>query len=359
MIRLCLFGGGNITNLRHLPAIRKTKHVEAIGLIGKKNQDLTSTAARYNLKNTYLINDGKDIRNQLESLAWFTTTDAVLIGTPPQTHFLLAKTCLDLGKHVLVEKPMTMNPAEAKELISLAAEKNLTLNVMHNFQFSRGMQRLIELVESKQLGEIVSFQQSQLTSRNRRLPSWYKDLPLGLFFDEASHFFYLLQRLGGSLQILNAYGHFNDDVSDKTPQLMSVEMSAGGIPTHLAINFQSPVCEWLFTVVGDKRLAIYDFFRDILIVLPNDQQHLAFNILRTSGTATIQHWKGFLSSGIRLVTGQLHYGVDIVLQSFIDSVLSNKSAPHIDGKRGLDTVTAMCQVVEKISDARNAKRGLP
>lgn len=353
MTKLSLFGGGNITNLRHLPALRKSKRAEIMGLIGKNPQDLSTTTSRHHLRNSYLLNDETNIKTQLNNLPWLSQSDSVLIGTPPQTHFELAKICLELGKHVLVEKPMAMNPQEAEELVSLATEKKLTLNVMHNFQFSKGMQRLIALAESGQLGQILSFHQSQLTSRNRRLPAWYKDLPLGLFYDEAAHFFYLLLRLGGPIQILSSYGHFDENPADETPQLMSVEMSAGGIPTHLSINFQSPVCEWLFTVVGDKRLAVYDFFRDILIVLPTDRQHLAFDILRTSGTATIQHWKGFFTSGIRLITGQLHYGVDVVIQNFINSIANSKNDTHIDGTCGLETVRAMDQVVKKISKMRN------
>ena len=54
---------------------------------------------------------------------------------------------------------------------------------MHNFQFANGATRLHRLMREGALGDIASFFLMQFTSRNRRLPSWYKDLPLGLFFD--------------------------------------------------------------------------------------------------------------------------------------------------------------------------------
>ena len=55
--------------------------------------------------------------------------EAVAIATPARTHFALAAAALRAGKHVLVEKPLTMDPGEARLLIDLAAERELTLMV--------------------------------------------------------------------------------------------------------------------------------------------------------------------------------------------------------------------------------------
>ena len=63
-------------------------------------------------------------------------TDAVNIVTPTVTHFELAKTFLSNGKHVLVEKPMTDNTAQAAELVQLAQQKNCVLQVGHVERFN-------------------------------------------------------------------------------------------------------------------------------------------------------------------------------------------------------------------------------
>jgi predicted dehydrogenase len=59
------------------------------------------------------------------------TIDAVAIVTPPESHFLLAKACLEAGKHVFIEKPVTTKASDAVELIKIAADKNLTIMVDH------------------------------------------------------------------------------------------------------------------------------------------------------------------------------------------------------------------------------------
>ena len=62
--------------------------------------------------------------------------DAVLVATPISTHHAVAKAALEAGKHVFVEKPMTSDPGDARELVDLAAERGLTLMVGHTFVFS-------------------------------------------------------------------------------------------------------------------------------------------------------------------------------------------------------------------------------
>src|SRR5712692_1831944 len=62
--------------------------------------------------------------------------DGVIIATPVRTHYRLAKEALLHGKHVLVEKPLTANIAEAEELVWLAQEQRRILMVGHTFEYS-------------------------------------------------------------------------------------------------------------------------------------------------------------------------------------------------------------------------------
>jgi predicted dehydrogenase len=70
--------------------------------------------------------------------------DAATVSTPTNTHHEIAGLFLGLGKHVLVEKPITDNPAQAKELVDLAREKNLVLQVGHIERFNPALNALEE-----------------------------------------------------------------------------------------------------------------------------------------------------------------------------------------------------------------------
>jgi predicted dehydrogenase len=81
--------------------------------------------------------------------------DAVVIATPVPTHYPLAKAALEAGKHVFVEKPPAMRAAEMEELIGLAEARGLVLMPGHLLLYHPGVQKLKELVDSGELGEVL------------------------------------------------------------------------------------------------------------------------------------------------------------------------------------------------------------
>jgi predicted dehydrogenase len=81
--------------------------------------------------------------------------DAVAIATPVPTHFELARRALTAGKHVLVEKPPALKGDEAEQLRALAQERDLVLMPGHLLLYHPGVQKLRELVDSGELGEIL------------------------------------------------------------------------------------------------------------------------------------------------------------------------------------------------------------
>ncbi len=83
--------------------------------------------------------------------------DAVAIVTPVSTHYELAKTALQNGKHIFVEKPFTASTGQAEELINLAAQKNLKIMVDHTFLFTGAVKKIKELIDEDVLGELYYF----------------------------------------------------------------------------------------------------------------------------------------------------------------------------------------------------------
>jgi predicted dehydrogenase len=83
--------------------------------------------------------------------------DAVVIATPVSSHFELALAALRAGKHVLVEKPMTASTDEALQLIDEAARRRLVLMVDHTFVFTPAVQKMRELTQSGELGDIYYY----------------------------------------------------------------------------------------------------------------------------------------------------------------------------------------------------------
>lgn len=251
-----------------------------------------------------------------------------------------------MGKHVFVEKPMAMNVQEAKEMMRVAKSNKCVLNVMHSFQFSNGIINLYQRYKKGEFGKLISINEIQLTNRERRLPKWYNTLPLGLFYDEAAHFIYLARRFGGKLELLNASARFNEK-KENTPCLMQAQMNAGEIPVQMIMNFNSPICEWGLILCCEKKIAIYDFFKDILIVIKNDNKHMAYDVIRVSLTFSFTFWKGFIISGMHMVGKNLLFGQDKCVRKFFEEIDTGKKCFELSPELGIEVVDVMNGIVEK------------
>jgi scyllo-inositol 2-dehydrogenase (NADP+) len=82
----------------------------------------------------------------------------VVVATPNETHFDLAKQALQAGKHVVIDKPFADSSAHAKELIALAKKKTLVLAPFHNRRWDGDFQTVKKVLAEGQLGRLVTFE---------------------------------------------------------------------------------------------------------------------------------------------------------------------------------------------------------
>jgi predicted dehydrogenase len=177
--------------------------------------------------------------------------DALVVATPVNTHHALAKAGLLAGKHVLVEKPMAASTEECLELIEIAERKGLTLMVGHTYLYSEAVRKILEIIESGDLGEIryISCQR----------------LNLGLFqqnsnvaWDLAPHDLSIILRVMGELPlVVNCQGnaHVNPGIEDVTN--LSLTFSDKRFAT-VQSSWLEPRKVRQMTFVGTRKMIVYD-----------------------------------------------------------------------------------------------------
>jgi scyllo-inositol 2-dehydrogenase (NADP+) len=277
--------------------------------------------------------------------------EAIIVAAPPMAHYDLTKQALDLGKHVLTEKPFAMSVAQGADLVETSRAGNRQLAIVHNFQFARSTHRLMADIASDRLGAVTGIDAVQFGNPARRLPEWYEQLPLGLFYDESPHLLYLMRAVAGELTLKQAMALPGSDGA-RTPARIEAWFEAPlGCPIRLGCNFESPVSEWYLMVCGRKALGIVDVFRDIYIRLPNDGAHDTRSVMRTSIAATFQHWIQHVTSGIPHLTGRLFYGNDEVFGRFADAIDGKPRALEpISGLRALEILKLQHAIVHACHD---------
>ncbi len=111
-----------------------------------------------------------------------TSVDAVCIVTPPVTHQQMVLALLDVGKHVLCEKPFGMDLFQSLQMADAASNANVTAAVTFQYRFEPGFQALKKLVDDKRIGELQSVDCVWLTSgrHDPRSPwTWRNDAVQG------------------------------------------------------------------------------------------------------------------------------------------------------------------------------------
>ena len=340
-LKVAVIGAGWVTLHRHIPSLLAQPGVQIIGIIDRVADRAHAASKSFQAKywSDY---------TSLSGISWFGEVDAVTIGTAPFSHHDLACEALSLGKHVLTEKPFTMTPDQGREMIAAARKANRILAIVHNFQFSRSCRHLVRDMQNGRLGDIVAIEATQLSNPKRRLPTWYEQLPGGLFFDESPHLLYLIRHLGGGTpEVLSAFAE-KDRRHSSTPALLTAHFtSPRGIPIRLALNFVAPVSEWHILVCGTKGLGCIDLFRDIYIWLPNDGLHVTSTVFRTSVLATWQHWLGHVVPGFLHLRGKSMYGNVEVMRRFVEACRSNLEPDGISSQDGLEILSLQHEILTR------------
>lgn len=115
--------------------------------------------------------------------------DVVIVSTPPNTHFEWGLAALDRGIHVVLEKPMALTADQCDELMSVAADRGLTLLVYQNRRFDADFVTLRRLLREGAIGEAFQYD-SFVGGYSRPCDFWHSDVEVsgGAIFDWGSHF---------------------------------------------------------------------------------------------------------------------------------------------------------------------------
>jgi scyllo-inositol 2-dehydrogenase (NADP+) len=339
-IAVACFGAGWVTTHRHIPAMRRHGGFDVLALADRRPERARAEAARLGVPH-------HEAAEGLDQLSLRDRIEAVTCGTAPFAHHRVVRSALEGGKHVLTEKPFTMTLAEGEELAALARERGLVLAVVHNFQFARSVARLRSWLDAGRIGRVRAIWAIQLSNPARRLPSWFDELPFGLFYDESPHLIYMARALAGAeLEPVSVTAHPSTRGLLNTPAQIDAQMRAGEVPVSIQMSFEAPLSEWHVAVLGDKGMGTVDLFRDIAVFTPNDRDHRALEVLRTSASASWHHWRGYLRSGAGHVRGTLRYGNDEVFRRFHVAVSSGGRPEGIDAEDALAVLRVQHWILE-------------
>ncbi len=176
---------------------------------------------------------------------------AVAIATPAVTHFEIARQALLAGKHVFVEKPMSMNIADAELLCEISEQNNLTLMVGHLLQYHPAFQKLKKLCSDGELGRVRYVYSNRLNLGQFRNEE-------NILWSFAPHdISMILEIIGERPTQVTSFGHafLNPDLHDMTFTSIAFESD---VAAHTYVSWLHPFKEQRFVVIGEDAMAVFD-----------------------------------------------------------------------------------------------------
>jgi len=189
----------------------------------------------------------------------------VVIATPAETHFNIARESLLAGKHVYVEKPLVLREEEGQELIELAQKNGRVLMVGHLLQYHPVFIRLKQLAHSGEMGRINYIYSHRLNLGKIRREE-------NILWSFAPHDISMILALAGEEPdslITTGGNYLHQKIADVTTTHMNF---SSGLQAHIFVSWLHPFKEQKLVVVGERRMAVFDDtnpWEDKLLLYPH------------------------------------------------------------------------------------------
>ena len=177
--------------------------------------------------------------------------NAVVIATPAETHFEIAKEALENGKNVLVEKPITLVSSDARELVEIASRKNNKLMVGHVLLYHPAVKKIKQMINEDKIGKLQYIYSNRLNLGAIRSEE-------NILWSFAPHDISVIQYLLESNPVyIDAKGadFLQNDIEDTTITYLSYP---GNIFAHIFVSWLHPFKEQRMVIIGEKGMFVFE-----------------------------------------------------------------------------------------------------
>lgn len=269
------------------------------------------------------------------------TIDAIAIATPVLSHYKIALESLENNKHVFVEKPLTKNSKDAITLIDKAKSLNKVLMVGHTFVYTASVNKLKELIDSNELGEIY-----YINCQRLNLGLFQNDI--NVMWDLAPHDISIINFLFNKkpLKVTSSGScHINPKIEDVSMINLQYE---NNMTAYIHSSWLDPNKVRKITIVGSKKMVVYDDIEPIEKIK-----------IYSKGVDKPSYYDGFGEFQYSYRYGDISIPMlnereplKSELEHFCDCIINNKT-PITDGKFGLNVIEILEKADKSLSKLKN------
>jgi len=335
MIRVAIVGCGRMGE-NHCRMVKELQGVAIVGAVDPNLDRANALAAAYAVEQATA---------GLAELLERTRVDAVHILTPPPTHAPLACEALQVGCHVLVEKPMALTVIEAKRMLDAATQHHRLLTVGHNHLFEPVVREAQTRVVEGRLGRLVGLDVFHGCLPGS--PPWVADLPSGPWINDMSHPLYLSELFLGEPLAIRAVGYPSAD-GNKVREVRAVAQHAQGVST-LTLSTDAAPFRHKITLLGTLRTLEVDLIHEILVETRPFSGHRWLRKGRAVLDVSAQLLYGAGRNACQVLTGRGRgwEGLRRLIQAFYAAIQAGDPSP-VPATQGLRIVTLLEEISRQL-----------
>jgi predicted dehydrogenase len=254
--------------------------------------------------------------------------EAVVIAVDAPHHYKVAKAALQAGKHVYVEKPLTLAPVEAKELVDLAAAKNVKLMVGHLLEYHPAVNYMKDMIDKGGIGQplYLYFQRLNLGIIRKQENAWWSLAP-----HDVSVACYLFGAEPASVSA-SGQAYLQKGIEDVVFANLKF---ADGRMAHIHVSWLDPHKIRKVTLVGGDKMVVFDDMEASEKIRVHDKSAGAKKSIDSYVEAITMRTGDILIPAIKA-----DEPLKLECQHFIDSIVNN-TQPRSDGQDGLRVVKVL------------------
>ena len=337
MLRVAIIGCGKIAD-SHAEQIQRIPDCRIVAVCDREELMAKQLFDRFPIDQYF-----SDVHELLEK----TQPDVVHITTPPQSHFELAKLCLQQDRHVYLEKPFTLNTEDAQTLIATAEEKDLKITAGHDDQFRHAARRMRQAVANGYLGggpvHMESYYCYDLRQSGGYVAAllgdkrhWVRQLPGGLLHNIISHgIARIAEFLNSDAPNVVAHGFVSpflrelgeEEIIDELRVIINDENRT---TAYFTFSSQMQPSLHQFRIYGPKNGLILDQDNETLILLRGRRYKSYAEHFVPPFIFAKQYLGNVLRNGRKFLARdfQMKSGMKYLIESFYRSIVDRYSAPN-------------------------------
>ncbi len=275
------------------------------------------------------LNPSLNTTNNIDEIIKLKDINAVIIATPAETHYAIAKVMLENSKNVLVEKPITLQLDEAKELDNISSKAELKLMVGHVILYHPAVVKIKEEIKKNTIGKLQYIYSNRLNLGAIRSEE-------NILWSFAPHDISIIQFLTESYPYeitANGASFIQNKIEDTTLTYLKYP---GGINAHIFVSWLNPFKEQRMVVIGEEGMFVFED------TLPEDKLKFYKKGFKNNNGIIEKFDNNYqvvpIENKMPLTEEHIH---------FYESIINN-TQPYTDGKHAVEVLRILVEATKSL-----------